>query len=294
MEHFTYGPKDSENLHQGDVLCRTSEVDLILENVHPHYFKNEDYKYFIILTQSCDLVRRDGRPPSSRYISIAAVRPLSLAVQREAQSLLYSEIDRALGICDDSRKAKLEQFIVRLFNNNEAEYFFLSKDPNTDFSEDHCAFLRLSIALKSEIHYDTLLSAKVLQLKESFQHKLGYLVGNTYQRVGTEDWFPANIDKEKWNAKIKDSIRKIKDITFFPKKDYKYLLSKVKNITKDTMTIEILEDFIKQKESEKSQRKKDLANMVEEILHDLEISAGKVKSAKNRLISDPRLSQFLK
>jgi len=73
--HFTYNEgADKEKLKQGDVLRKTARLQEILEEVHPHY-NCEEYKYFQVLTQSCDLVRRDQDGScNSRYITLAAVR----------------------------------------------------------------------------------------------------------------------------------------------------------------------------------------------------------------------------
>lgn len=58
--HFTYKQfPDMSSLCQGDVLRVTDEMREILKEVHP-YFLNEQYKYFMVLTQSCDLVRRNA------------------------------------------------------------------------------------------------------------------------------------------------------------------------------------------------------------------------------------------
>lgn len=50
------------------------------------------------------------------------------------------------------------------------------------------AYLKVSIALKSDEHYDKCLSAKKIELTDEFKAKLGWLVGNMYSRVGTADW----------------------------------------------------------------------------------------------------------
>ena len=50
------------------------------------------------------------------------------------------------------------------------------------------AYLKVSIALKSQEHYDKCLAAKKLELSDEFKAKLGWLVGNMYSRVGTADW----------------------------------------------------------------------------------------------------------
>ena len=51
--------------------------------VFPLYQRKPDYRYFIVLTQSCDLVRRNGGRCTSPHVTIAAVRPLRVAFERE-------------------------------------------------------------------------------------------------------------------------------------------------------------------------------------------------------------------
>ena len=71
--HFTYKQEaDFASLCQGDVLAVTEELKSILEEVHP-YFLNEQYKYFMVLSQSCDLVRRKGKACKTPYITLAAI-----------------------------------------------------------------------------------------------------------------------------------------------------------------------------------------------------------------------------
>ena len=75
--HFTYKEyPDMNSLCQGDVLEKTDELTTILEKVHPYFLKPE-YKYFMVLSQSCDLVRRNGKPCKTPYITLAAVREYS-------------------------------------------------------------------------------------------------------------------------------------------------------------------------------------------------------------------------
>ena len=161
MEHFTYAPLDHAQLNQGDVLRRTPEIEGVLRNIHPHYMR-KDHPFFIVLTQSCDLIRRGGSSCASRYVTLAAIRPLRLVLEREIQRFQYSSIERKLGICNRARQPKMVQFAERLLNNNQEDYFFLQRESGSGLEEDHCAFLQLSIALKTELHYDTLLDAKIL------------------------------------------------------------------------------------------------------------------------------------
>lgn len=78
--HFTYREPDSAKLKQGDILKKTPALLDIIEKVHPHY-ANDDYLFFQVLTQTCDLVRRNG-VCKSHYITLAAVRSFDLIVRR--------------------------------------------------------------------------------------------------------------------------------------------------------------------------------------------------------------------
>jgi len=75
--HWTYEriEKDDSPLMQGDVLWPSAELRCLFKEVHPH-FCDPKYIAFIITTQSCDLVRRNGRPCKADYINLAVIRDL--------------------------------------------------------------------------------------------------------------------------------------------------------------------------------------------------------------------------
>jgi hypothetical protein len=205
MAHFTYNDIVDSSLKQGDVIRRTDEILGTIREVHP-YFASENYFYFIVLTQTCDLVRRNGEKCKSRYITIAAVRPLEECLQREAMTLLSSPIEKTTSKIIDSRKRpRLKDFLERLLNNNHPDYFYLHQSLENGLTNPYVGFLRVSIALKAEWHYEKVLAGKILELKDDFKAKLGWLVGNLYSRVGTEDWVPKTETNE-------DFIRRIEEI----------------------------------------------------------------------------------
>ena len=78
--HFTYRQPDQSSLKQGDVLKKTPTLLTVIKGIHPPYAL-DDYLFFQVLTQTCDLFRRDGTC-KARYITIAAVRSLKSVVQR--------------------------------------------------------------------------------------------------------------------------------------------------------------------------------------------------------------------
>jgi hypothetical protein len=199
--HFTYCLPQNPDLQQGDILSKTPEILKIIGEVHPHYLK-DDYINFIVLTQTCDLVRRIPNQCNARYITLAAVRPLNLAIEREINKY-QTEFEKLAMVCSNEEKFKVINFIERLLNNNDPEYFYLHEAPQFSLFESSCAFLRLSIAIKSDLHYDACLGSRILSLDEVFQAKLGWLVGNIYSRVGTEDWVPNHLSKTEFIKKAK-------------------------------------------------------------------------------------------
>lgn len=186
--HFTYKEEmDKSSLCQGDILEITDELADVLKEVHP-YFIGEQYKYFMVLSQSCDLVRRNGKTCKTQYITLAAVRNFDAFFRRFLIDGKYVEQIGDLLFLDEKQKLRAYQVIERLYNNNESEYFFLYKEENVGLPESMVAYLRVSIALKSGEHYDKCLKAKKLELSDEFKAKLGWLIGNMYSRVGTSDW----------------------------------------------------------------------------------------------------------
>ena len=186
--HFTYkADADMKSLCQGDVLNITAELAEVLRNIHP-YFLNEQYKYFMVLSQSCDLVRRNGKNCKTPYITLAAIRSYDSFLEKTLLKEKFAENVGGLLLMDEKKKEKAYQLIERIYNNTEPEYFFLYKEDALEFPESMITYLKVSIALKSQEHYDKCLAAKKLELSDEFKAKLGWLVGNMYSRVGTADW----------------------------------------------------------------------------------------------------------
>lgn len=266
MEHFTYAPLNQEQLNQGDVLERTPEVEQILHEVHPHY-KRADYPFFIVLTQSCDLIRRGDRPCASRYVTVAAVRPLRLVLEREVRRFQYNPIEAKLGICSRAQHPKMVQLAERLLNNNQGEYFFLQREPGSGFEHDHCAFLQLSIALKAELHYETLLAAKILQLSDSFQHKLGHLVGTMYSRVGTEDWVPEHATEEEFRSRVHTLVEDLVD--WIEKDLHQRVLRELGRLQDEQQTTEMLVEVVGKIQKPREARLQERLDFIEQVIRDV-------------------------
>jgi hypothetical protein len=185
---FTYKDVPSESLEQGDVLVRTSPLNKVLREIFPYFSDASKYPHFMVLTQTCDLVRRGKGTCKAEYITLAPVRPIAEVLDRELASIQGpGELERRAGVCGIGRKFKLKQFVESLLDNNRPHYFYLHPDAAVGLSEPSCAFLQVSLTLKAE-HYQTCLDARRLSIKDVFQAKLGSHLGSLYSRVGTPEW----------------------------------------------------------------------------------------------------------
>ena len=184
--HYVYNSPDKSQLRQGDVLQLTPKLAELLQEFHPHYAKHPEYQLFAITTQSCDLVKREGKPPKTPYIAIAAARTLEETLLREA-SKTQTRWQKETKVIGERERSTLSMFLQRLFDNNEPGFFYLHADQSLGIHTSCCVVLALAVTLRSE-HYELLLDAKIAQLTDTFQAKLGWLIAQMYGRVGTTEW----------------------------------------------------------------------------------------------------------
>ena len=174
-----------DDLLQGDILLKSDALKAVLVQGHRYYAEAEDYSHFMVLTQSCDLVRRK-HAPKSRYITLAAARPASVVIDRFIEKNRFEFEGFPITLCDKNREIRARQLLERLMHNTEDGFFFIRKNSHPEIADDLCVFLALSVAVRSE-HYDACLRAKVAQMDNIFAAKVGWLTGNLYSRIGTPD-----------------------------------------------------------------------------------------------------------
>jgi hypothetical protein len=156
--------QEVEDLCQGDVLRPNDTLTKVLLSVHPHFADRSQYPLFMVLTQTCDLVRRSeyhgASPCKSYYISIAAVRPFPVALQREVSKYQRSDTEQANDLCGLEHQHKVRGFLEKLLNNNEDGFFYLHNSEDGSIPEPMCAFLPVSIALRSRALRDLSISSR--------------------------------------------------------------------------------------------------------------------------------------
>lgn len=186
--HFTYHiTQDKKSLCQGDLLELTASLREAIKTVYP-YFLEDDDKYCMVLTQSCDLVKRKDDRCKASYISLARVQKFDTFFEKYLLSKLGAERINEYIVLDSKKKDRAYQFLERLYNNTESDYFFLYQEEALALHENMIALLRCSVPLNSDSFYGVCLEAKTIELADEFKAKLGWLLGDIYSRVGTTDW----------------------------------------------------------------------------------------------------------
>ena len=183
------------------------------------------------------------------------------------------------------------QLAERLLNNNQAGYFFLQREPGSGFEEDHCAFLQLSIALKAELHYETLLASKILQLSESFQHKLGHLVGTMYSRVGTEDWVPQHTSNKEFRTR---TCELVEDVVGWVDRDlYRPVLKELDKLEAEEQTPEKLVEVVEAVRKTREAKLKEALDSIESVIRKAGVDPDLSGKVRRRLENDSNIRSRL-
>lgn len=175
----------NSDLQQGDILVRSSAIQGMLREPHSYYADAIDYSHFIVLTQSCDLVRY-GTGIKSHYITIAALRPFSKFVEKITAKSDCSRPGAPVRILRSSSKLLIKQKIEQLLHYDLPGYFYVPPGVVPSIDIPLVAFLQLAISVRPE-HYETIRSARMAVLQSVFSAKLGWLIGTPYSRVATPD-----------------------------------------------------------------------------------------------------------
>jgi len=182
--HWTYDSvQPAAELAQGDIIEPTPEFQSALREFHGGFI-DPKYVAFMVLTQSCDLVRRPrnrGHP-----VNLCVVREMSSIARTLMGLFCGSEID---GVFVKECRNEGRMFLNRVINQNEQAVglFYLHPDADAGVTRPCVAMLRIAFALHSR-HHETIKNSRCGRLKPEFQAKLGWLVGNLSSRIATADW----------------------------------------------------------------------------------------------------------
>jgi hypothetical protein len=196
------------DLQQGDLLNFTDQLKSAI-NEHIPKYDMSTCRGFLVLTQSCDLVRRSGQC-SARYISLAIVKYAEDAIAEELTHV-QDEVQRQGEFIGQRARSSLDNLIDRLLNNNADGRFFFREEQRFSVGSNLCAFLPLTVTMPLTTApqrislYTRCRTARIVGINGAFQAKLGWLMGNMYSRVATDDF--SEKAPEHWNN-IRCEMRK--------------------------------------------------------------------------------------
>ncbi len=282
----------ANELRQGDVLSRNEILRDAIGKAHQYYATTPDYDYFLVLTPSCDLVLR-GNECKSRYISLAAIRPLDILLERELKK--YKRSLKVPGLfCNLDRKDRASQFVERLLHNTEEGFLFL---PGEFFPDeiDRCAFLHLSVALRASEHYAACLTSKYKQLAIDFSAKVGQLTANLYGQVATQALDEqADIDPQQIKDEYKRRLLESESIYWISNEQERELRKRIQK-AKAEGNGDINEENVKVLVSSLPSDKDMLVDRIIQIIDSHDFSVDKhLEILRNGLAGDTIIGRFLK
>lgn len=231
--------KDIESLYQGDIIIIDDDIR---ENLIAHNrTKANTCRFVIILTQSCDLVKRSdfGNGCKAQLLHMGF---LSSFDEYFADNLRkYCEkglFDGRVSIIEQGKSQKLKNHLERLFNNNSSDHFLIPEDVGQGLSNHHVVDLRDQCLISSN-YYDNLLMNKQCELEEIYRAKLGYMVSQLFSRIGTRDW-----DKDELNLML-DSLINEKAVVL-SKNKIKLVKEKEADLSSRYPSVDLLVPAIKQ------------------------------------------------
>jgi hypothetical protein len=205
--HWTYRSFDpAGDLQQGDIIRRSPALLAVLSEVLSH-FCDERYTAFLVVTQSCDLVKRNEEVCKAEYVNLCVIRELEPLLPTLLESCCGAGIP---GVFDSERRLYAEQLLKRVVNQNEQTrgLFYLHPDADVGIATASVALLRVSIALRRD-HYRILQECRCGRLGPEYAAKLGWLTGNLYSRVATPDWEDQEKDESASTKQAQSLLRRI-------------------------------------------------------------------------------------
>lgn len=176
----------------------------------------QNITYGIILSQSCDLVKREKKPfLKTPYITIALLEPIEKFIEQkysqQANELLQNHSlshNKYTFINTEGLKKNLYKNCQRLFGNRETFYFFVSLGTG---KKQRMFYINLVKSFPFKImHYDTFSQNSKYELKPGFANKLGYMLSYIYGRVGIPDYTRSQVNNltELMTKKLISSLKK--------------------------------------------------------------------------------------
>lgn len=164
--------KFSDKLKQGDILIPTDED---YKEIYPD--KLPGIVGIIIISNSCDI-----KNDNIKFIAVAPIIPLEYAVS----TITKKKKDERKSPSDI--KHAVEKGVENIMGYNNKVYFYLPKNRYYKIRVNSIVILEMSIPRELKEVRDIMKESRVCSLKNPWREKLGWCVGNLYNRVAVEDY----------------------------------------------------------------------------------------------------------
>lgn len=261
---FYENPKNikRELLYQGDIIHLKDDLKT---NFLSNFNLGFDPEYLMIVSQTCDLVRRSNRPPKIRHVNVALVRPFKNFLKYAVQELNVTEIENTKVINDSSLNVLKTKLFDLINNCNSKSHFFLPR--KSPFKEHMIVVFNTTYPLRFEEQYELLLKNRVLSLKNEYKAKIGDVYATLFDRITVNEL----IDKKDWSKdKLKILIDNLLDSNHITNANTPLLNAYQKTpISKPTFK-KLKREFTKIRESEEIKKSKnDAKQVIKSIKEDL-------------------------
>ena len=157
--------KKTESLSQGDIFSRFDNKAIP---------KSEEKELgFIILTYSCDL----EHPKDMNYVLFCPIFDFDILIEK------YLELNKNKTITNINEN--LIRHVNNLFSNDTRYFFFMSPIPNLRKNPAYAHLEQITKIHKGFIN--DLIQNRTIGLRKPWREKLGWMVGNLFNRIALED-----------------------------------------------------------------------------------------------------------
>jgi hypothetical protein len=180
--------QDRQSLFQGDIIFIDDAIRSNLIALYQDRVKKAEFA--IVLTQSCDLVKRSdlGNQCKAQLIHMGILSIFDEYFLDDLSKYCEKGLfeDKVL-IIDEGKAQKLQNSLEKLFNNNISDHFFIPEDSGKGLANHYVVDLRDQCLISYE-YFEDILGNKRCELEEIYRAKLGYMVSQLFSRIGTKDW----------------------------------------------------------------------------------------------------------
>lgn len=169
-----------EDIYQGDIFVPSDNEILDVFKVDS---KEIPVKGFIVTSNSCDIVQK-----SIDYICISPI----ISLQDLIDQIKLGKKEQ--GKNPDSIKESIKSNVENIVKYKKKKYFYLPENSKHKITDNWVVLLEMIFNYKLEKVNSTIANSRISTLLPPWREKLGWSVGNLYNRIALQDFQKNEID----------------------------------------------------------------------------------------------------